>query len=134
MTLDRIEWFRVPELWPAVERWLTDAINQGVGYAPDDIRRALLIREMTLWVVRDGERLFACAVTTLWSQPQVKVCHIVLVGGEEIQKWHHLIGELESWAKEQGCDEVREHGRPGWKRYAEQHGYEQLCTVYRKKL
>jgi hypothetical protein len=136
MNLQQVPWFLVPTIWPHVKEWVVAGLNRGVGYTPEDIYRALLARDMALWVVRNTDGLLGCAVTSLWSQPRVRVCDVLLTGGKRhtLRHWHHLIQTIEAYASEQGCDEVRAHGRRGWKKEADRHGYGELCTVYRKKL
>lgn len=135
MRLEKIGWHDVPLYWPAIKDWVTKALSHGAGYWPEDIYRRLLSREMTLWLVRDAEdAITACAITQFWSQPRVQVCDIFIVGGEALERWAHLITELEDWARARGADETRALGRIGWKRYAEAFGYEPLHVVYRKRL
>lgn len=134
MRLEKVEWFEIPTQWPKVEGWVSAALDHGVGYLSEDIKRELMLRAMLLWLVTDGAELRGCVVTTLWSQPRVKVCQIVLCGGENIADWHHLIAEIETYAREHGCDQVREKGRRGWKKLAARHGYEELSVEYGKTL
>lgn len=135
MRLEAIKWHDIPLYWPTVKDWIAQALTHGAGYWPQDIYQRLMYREMTLWLVRDGEdAICACAVTQLWSQPRVKVCDLLLVGGEGLENWAHLIGKIEDWARSQGCVETRAHGRAGWKREAKTFGYEQLHVVFRKRL
>lgn len=135
MKLVQVQWWDIPQVWPAVEPWIGAALaHGGGGYWLEDIYAGLLGRQMKLWLVKNGATAKACAITQLWNQPRLKVCDILAVGGRDLASWEHLIGEIEAWAASMGCDETRAHGRLGWKRQAARYGYEPLHMVYRKVL
>lgn len=134
MKLECVHWSDVPDIWPKVSEWISAALaHGGGGYTLEDIYSALLTKQMQLWLIGPGEPM-ACAVTQLAALPRVRICDILAVGGVDLKAWEHLIGDLEAWALERGCDETRAHGRLGWKPYAKRFGYDPLHLVYRKKL
>jgi len=87
---------------------------------------ALLHREMQLWLA-DGGAL----VTQVVTYPTgMKVVSLLLVGGE-MDKWLHLLPEIEFWAKSEGC-EVSElpRGRRGWTKILE--GYNSMVFMEKR--
>lgn len=135
MRLERVEWWDVPEAWPGVQEWIARALaHGGGGYLLADILRALLCRQMKLWLVKDGAALKACAVTQITFLPRLKICQILVVGGSELESWAHVVGDIEAWARKAGCDAVDGPGRMGWSKKAAQYGYAPVMTLFRKRL
>lgn len=134
MKLEQPEWYEVPALWTEIEPWIADALAVGIVYQPPDILRALLCKEMKLWIARDGERIKACAVTQLGNYPRLRVCSILVIGGVEMHEWLSYNGEVEEWAKSQGCEAVEGMGRRGWAKVLPKLGWSESVTLYRKIL
>ena len=70
----------------------------------------LLNIEMQLWLAPEG-----AMVTQIVTYPTgMKAMSLLLVGGT-MSKWLHLLPQVETWAKTEGC-EISElpRGRKGW--------------------
>lgn len=121
----------VSQVWPDVHEFLSDAIQHCDGkWELIDVRRAIESKDMQLFVVMDGE-VKAAVVTQFNQYPAKKVLTVVFLGGRDMERWLHLIEELERWARDEGCDSMEVHGRSGWERVL---GWEKVSTVIRKKL
>lgn len=69
-----------------------------------------------LWLVWNEPDIEGAAVTQVTKTESSKVCTIVACGGGGMRDWVHLIGKLEDYARQQGCNCVRIAGRKGWQR------------------
>lgn len=105
---------RVEAMWPYVEGWIANAVNKCGDWTSEAIRDALLKHELLLWILWDGERLRAAAVTEVMIVPRGKVCRIVACGGSRAVAWPQAIEPIEHYARELGCVAMRIHGRWGW--------------------
>lgn len=85
-----------------------------------------------LWIVWDGARIIAAAITSLGIINGEKICTIVACGGDDFQCFGHFIDDIEKFAKAEGCAAVRINGRLGWKRALT--GYDLQSVVLRKEL
>lgn len=120
----------VPLVWGAARRWIARALAiDGGHFAEEDIRAALMSRDMQLWVLRPaedpasaapdaGRRIRGTLVTQIVRYPRRTVCRLVLAGAEDGERaqwlsWRPLI---EAWAQTNGCDLIELYGRPGWAR------------------
>jgi hypothetical protein len=81
-----------------------------------DVERNVRDGSALLWLAWDGTRIHAAAVTELRSANGRKFCTIVACGGEQRRHWLHLLADLESFARAEGCATVLILGRPGWRR------------------
>jgi hypothetical protein len=107
---------QVWRVWSHVRHWIAKAIERG---GDDDYRqheRDTLEGLNQLWIVADQGKLIAAAITKLVREGGKSVCIIVACGGEGWKRFGHLIGRLESFAKDEGCEAVRVVGRKGWQR------------------
>jgi len=135
MRLEQVEWYRVPDCWPQVAEWVAKALEHGgVIYCPADILRALLTRDMQLWLAWDGEALRACCVTRLASYPKLRVCCVLIIGGDGVDDWLMFSKDIEAWAQESGAQAIEGVGRLGWRKKAAPFGYQPEGVIYRKRL
>lgn len=95
-------------------------------------KRALFDGLDQLWIVWDGKKVSAAAVTSLGIVNDVKTCTIVACGGDDFSCFGHFIDDLEQFAKAENCKAVRINGRPGWKRALS--GYGLQSVVLRKEI
>lgn len=114
-------------VWRAVLPFLSPAIERANGiFTEDDIFNLLLEGQMQLFV---GGK--AAIVTEIWKFPRLKVCRVVLAGGdlEEIRRKQPA---FEAWAKARGCSRIEIDGRDGWARALV--GYQKVRVVLQKEL
>lgn len=138
-----VKWagIRVPqvnEMWHIVLPFIKRALERGHGeYEAEDIYFAIIKGEMQLWAVYGAEisRLSAICVTEVIQFPKKKMASVVLISGEGIHDWMHLLPEvIEEWAREKGCEEIRVNGRAGWLKALAVYGYSKRYITVGKKL
>ena len=83
--------------------------------------RAIMAKQKQLWVaISDEKKIIAAAVTMLHQyQTGLKEAVILVLGGEDgtLSEILDLRGELEGWAKVEGCGRVRILARKAWVRH-----------------
>lgn len=107
---------------------------------PGDVTMTALFAEVfqgrrTLWLVLDGEKLLAIAMTSIRT---------VDATGQRIAKLHDLAGRdvlrfaaplctaLETWADENNCPVKEIEGRRGWEPLLKRFDYAPYAVLYRK--
>jgi hypothetical protein len=123
---------RVIEVWPHVSSLLKSACRRTKLNAFEDIEADILAGRSLLWVAWNGRAIESAAATILINSESGKVCIITVCGGSDMKRWLPLIGQVESYARREGCARVRIYGRKGWLRVLE--GYEQEHIIMDKKL
>lgn len=72
-------WHEIEDIWPRIEEWIVKSCKRGGGkYAACDIKKALLIRDMQLWIAGDCE---AIAITEIIQYPRKRVMRICMGAG-----------------------------------------------------
>lgn len=90
-----------------------------------------------LWLILGDDDEFVSFVLTeiqINEATKVKTLVIPSFAGEEGAATVHMIGALEQWGKDNGCDEAMIFGRWGWKRSIAREGYEMDMVMFRKNL
>lgn len=106
------------EVVPLVHEWLKDVETLTDGKLTyESLIEQLAKSEMQMWLVV-GEKVVATIVTEVLTYPKKKYCHVLIVsGGGNAKDWHRpIIEQIETWAKNEGCDAVEMYGRKGWLR------------------
>jgi hypothetical protein len=133
--------------WPA-EKFapygpaVTAAMRKLAGRFPREVTVEHLARDVVdgkrqLWLVLDDDDRFVAFVLTeiqVNDATGLKTLVIPSFAGEEGAATVPLIGAIEAWGKEQGCDEVMVWGRRGWKPALAKEGYSLDLAVFRKAL
>lgn len=117
MNLWRVPPEHIAKVWPVAGPMLERCYKRGVLGATfeelvEDIGKDLA----QVWVAFEGETIFAAAATTLETTRDAKFCYVRACGGKNVREWVHLLAGIEDFAKAEGCDAVRVHGRKGWAR------------------
>lgn len=128
---------RIGEIWPHVRAFVEAAFAECRG--DDDaelVHDDLAAGRALLWIAWDdaGKRIVAASTTKLLDVKRGKVCLITSCGGRGVgsNRWVHLISDIESYAKAEGCKYVRFEGRRGWQAIFPE--YEQPWIVLEKRL
>jgi hypothetical protein len=117
----------VKQVWYRVEHFIREAIER-VGLCNfDDVADDVLCGSALLWLVWDGKDIQGAVVTELTTD---RVCTIVAYGGRMADL--HLLRELESYARAEGCNRIRIMGRKGWVRVLNK--YRQPYVILEKEL
>jgi hypothetical protein len=123
---------RVHEIWPHVRHLLKAACHRTELNAFADIEADILSGRSLLWLAWNGRAIEAAAATILINSDSAKVCVITVCGGRGMRRWLPLLGEIEAYAKREGCARVRIFGRKGWLRVLD--GYTQKHIIMDKDL
>ena len=121
----------VKKFWPHVRSFIIEAMFRGGGEY-GSVRHRVFDGTDQLWIVWDGSKIVAAAVTSLGIINDEKTCTIVACGGDDFASFAHFLTDIEQFAKAEGCVAVRVNGRPGWKRALA--GYDLQSVVLRKEL
>lgn len=135
ITLCAVPAAQVASVWPWVEPELRRACARSDGrYAAEDVRAALLARDMQLWIAvgAAGRGIESVCVTELVKYPQEKRCGLVFCAGRRPERWLHHLDEIAGWARAQGCAALELQGRPGWEKLLP--GWEKTHVLLRKRI
>lgn len=95
-------WLHV--FWERVVPDLQRVVDRTRGrWTVETIAEKLLTEQWQLWVVWDGKVAAVLATELFFEASGQKNARAVFVGGREMAKWAHLIGDLEDWARHEGC-------------------------------
>jgi hypothetical protein len=101
----------------------------------DDIIRFVLDGQMHLWAVYDDNSLHGHLVTEIKQYPQCKFLTIQYCAMEP-GTMEAVEGKMqeyaERFARDAGCVGIEFVGRPGWRKTANQYGYELHSVTYQK--
>jgi hypothetical protein len=131
-----------PEKFAPYGAAVTAAMRKLAERFPREVTVGHLARDVVdgkrqLWLVLDDDDRFVAFVLTevqVNDATGLKTLVIPSFAGEEGASTVPLIGAIEAWGKEQGCDEVMVWGRRGWKPALGKQGYSLDLAVFRKAL
>lgn len=84
-----------------------------------DVLDLVLAGRMQLWVAHEPpEAIRAVCLTEVIDYPRKRVCRIVALFGRGFRAWVPMRGEIEAWARRQGCGAMEAVARLGWARVA----------------
>lgn len=112
---------RVHEFWPHVSDLIHRAIRRTNLSHSQDIDFDVLNGDGLLWIAWNGRAVEAAATTSLIETDAEKVCVLTACGGEQMSRWLGLLGQIEDYARAEGCSRVRIFGRKGWVRMLERY-------------
>ena len=116
----------IPAVWSWVKPLVEKALDRGSNYTVEQIYDGLCCKEMQLWAY--GTQ--AALVTTIQTKGGITFCLLLALGGRRMSDWFEYLPIVESWAKDEGAQEVRIYGRPGWIRLT---GYDiEYCKLVKK--
>jgi hypothetical protein len=121
----------VGKLWPHVRHYIERATARAGDLETEDIER-MLSGGALLWVITDATGFKGALVTRLYEARQKKFCEVIAIGGDGLDEWRHLIAELETFARNEGCQNLRMSGRKGWSRVFPD--YSTTCVMLEKRL
>ncbi len=121
----------VRRVWGLVEPMIKDREEFLHGFLDtQDIYNFLVNGQMQLWLAVRGERIDACLVTEIVNYPQKTVCRAVFIGGKGLAGWYSLIGQIDTWARQNGCNEWESFSHDRIARLLERKGWtKKLCMM-----
>lgn len=126
----------VPDLWRFAEPFVLRALEHTFGeLSADDIKNLCLGRDAQLWVITKGTRVVGAGTTMLMPYPQMLVCRIITLAGNEFDAWKEMAhSQIEQWAVSQGCKDVEAYVRRGFVPKLMELGYKHRYSVVHKTL
>jgi len=127
---------QVAGIIPALLPYLQESQEWTKGRATvDDILRFILNGSMHLWVVHKDEVVYGHVITEIKEYPRCKMLTIQYCAMKPwtmdlISEKMHTIAE--NFARDAGCAGVEFIGRPGWRKVADERGYEVQSVMYQK--
>ena len=108
------------------------ALQYDSTHTLNDVLTDLRAGRAQLWLATDNDEVEGIAVTCITEYPQTTTCLIWLCAGMGREKYTPLLGNIEQWAKAQGCASISLEGRPGWERILTDYGKTKI--VLEKRL
>ena len=102
----------------------------------EHLAEEIIAGKRQLWLILDDDRFVAFVLTEIQTNDAtgLKTLFIPDFAGDQGAATVHLIGTIEQWGREQGCDESVLAGRRGWKPSVSREGYREHMTIFRKPL
>lgn len=122
----------IRRIWPHASRFIKRAILRTGLSDFREVEDSILDGDALLWLVWNGERIEAAVSTILEVANTKKSCVIVACGGDDMANWIDLIDQIETYAKNEGCQSTRIIGRRGWLRVLE--GYRADYAILEKAI
>ena len=105
----------IPKVWDKVKPFIDMALKSGSNYTLEQVHDGLLKKEMQLFTW-ESNKIHAAVVTTIQNKDDKRWCLILTAGGDYMKDWIGLLPQVEDWARDLGCQQMRIYGRHGWAR------------------
>lgn len=126
---------KIERIWPHVRRYVESFLRHADGlYEADDIKSALVARDMQLWVAVRENRIQALGVTQIVRHPRASICHLVGVAGDNRRLIARFEKDVSAWAQANGCRHFEALARRGWLKVLPEMGWRAVGTVVRKEI
>lgn len=120
---------QIRDIWPNVKDFVQRALDEGSDYTLGDVYSMLLRAKAQLWTWQDPD-IEAVMVTAIQQDQKSKFCLLLTMAGTHMAAWKPHLEDVERWAREHGCSELRIYGRRGWLKL----GFTEDWTRMSKKL
>ena len=87
-----------------------------------------------LWIIWNGSLLGSGTTEVVRLENGRRICVITTCAGRDHHIWERVLDDIERYARNEGCDAVRFHGRMGWVRRLKHRGYAQPYVIVERKL
>lgn len=116
--------------WPSVSVFIQDGMkNLMEDMTLADVYERLCEGKMQLWTGTDDRGVVAVLITSVSTNRQGKICHLVGVSGVRMDEWVEFMKTIKAWAKEKNCYKIVGQGRDGWERVLEPFGFKKKQVV-----
>jgi len=122
MKLAQIPPSHVEQVWPLAADMLSKAVEFSNGVSLPEEGKLIASGVKQLWMVIDDEaapnKAVAAGITSIKQHGDgTKTANIEMFGGENMKAWFALKGDFETWAKDEGCSDIRLFARKGWAKH-----------------
>ncbi|MBN9219540.1 MAG: hypothetical protein J0I79_16465 [Mesorhizobium sp.] len=125
---------QVMPAWPDIAPILARVVGKDGREDLLDVAGGLLKGEYQAYIIVDGPRPVAVAVTQILQTRHEKLGCIVYVAGDGLTDWLGFIDSVCEWCKAQGCTSVEGTGRKGWERILKSRDFDRVTSTIRKRL
>jgi len=81
-----------------------------------------------------AKKALGCYILEFAEGERGKCCHIFLASGVNFKTWRHLIEDIKTYARAQGCARLEAGGRFGWERLLARDGWTKLKVILEMRL
>jgi hypothetical protein len=118
--------------WDKVEDFIGKAAKYTYGrYTTGNIYDMVKGGDYDLWVAYEEGTFKGAVVTNIITYPQKKILCMQFCGGEQLKLWKdQMLGLLQRFARDSGCEGIESTGRPGWAKVFKNDGYKATWITY----
>jgi len=122
--------------WNDVRDYLEPAVKRCNGrWTMEHLCAAVSMGGTQLWVAFDEEKVWGALTTEVTYYPNKRILSMHFLGGEDFDKWYHLLLEqISRYAKDMGCHSIEGVARFGFWKYLQADGFEKSAAFYEKEL
>lgn len=104
---------RWPEVLPFILRYFKKSKEH--RWEPEDLKQAVLDRDMQLWVIETGGVVETVVLTEILNYPRVRECNVFMISGKMTMRddWRDCVEEVVTWAAQSGCHYISSMARKG---------------------
>ena len=126
----------ISKFWSTVEPMIKSALDRAPGrWQAVDVLIELMADRQVLWGVIEEDKIVAAYTTRVSDVPAGRICTVEWLGGERMYEWIDDAVEMtEAYARDMKCTRIEAHGRKGWKKFLNDHGWKELAVTYDKDL
>jgi len=123
---------RLGPLWFPFLKKISARSKEPIGDLSAQVGR----REVEIGIVWDETERTTHALVGIRYRQRGADCigEIIWLTGRGMREWRHLIGELEDYLRQRGCQEIRPICRPGWAPFLRERGYTITHYTMEKRL
>lgn len=135
MRLEPIPSYRAEAVWPSIQHWI-DELNDRFppGWQMANPMEACRARDAQLWLIRDDSATLGVLVTQITTDV-ARIAEVMIIAGDNMSEWLHLVNDLESWARAEGCVAIAGAvARDGWVRVLKDYGWRKRAVVIERRL
>jgi hypothetical protein len=118
-------------------RLLGPSIDRSDGrHSVDTVMVATKAGYYSLWLAFDEENTpVAALITSIEEYPLRTFLNLLFCSGEDLEEWHgDMLKVLEQYGLDHGCDGMELVGRPGWKAFLKDHGWNATYLVCERSI
>lgn len=109
--------------WPQIETMLLQVPHTWQYYTLAFFHESVKNGNIQIWGAGVGGTVKLVYFTSLVTYPNMKTLQVIWAGGKLENFLHAIITSLESFAKQEECDEIEVLGRGGWEKVLLPHGF-----------
>jgi len=125
------EW--VHAVWPKVEKYVEQAVSQGLGeYSVDNVKNELASGQQTMLIGVKGENIVGCITIKVSNTPQQRIAYVTSYGGRLVTT-PELFKDVETWCLSMGATKIQAYAKEAQMRlYRKKLGFTTPCYVVEK--